>query len=95
MAVTVMIPAPLRKFADGAAETSADGATVGDVVQQLAAQYTELAERVVDENGNIRRFINVFVNDEDIRFLDGAATELRDGDVVSLVPAVAGGARRG
>ena len=91
MAVTVMIPAPLRKDTGGADEVSADGATLADVIQHLGAAHDGLTDRIVDEKGEVRRFINVFVNDEDVRFLDGAATALRDGDVISLIPAVAGG----
>lgn len=91
MAVTVMIPTPLRKYTGGAEEVRADGATLGDVLGALNAQYDGLTERIIDDQGDIRRFINVFVNDEDIRFIEGTATPLNDGDVVSLIPAVAGG----
>lgn len=91
MAVTVMIPTPLRKYTGGADEVNADGETLKDVIAVLGAQFDGLTERIVDDKGEIRRFINVFVNDEDVRFMDGAATSLRDGDVVSLIPAVAGG----
>lgn len=91
MAVTILIPAPLRKYTDGAEEVSAEGATLGDVLSTLGAQHDGLADRILDDAGQVRRFINIFVNDEDARFLDGIATPLRDGDVVSLIPAVAGG----
>ena len=91
MAITVMIPAPLRKYTGGADEVTADGATLADVIQHLGSAHDGLTDRIVDETGEVRRFINVFVNEEDVRFLDGSATALRDGDVVSLIPAVAGG----
>lgn len=90
MAVKVQIPAPLRQHTDGAAVVEVSGGTVKAALDALAAKYPALAERVL-ENGQVRRFVNVFVNDEDIRYLDGPETALSDGDSVSIIPAVAGG----
>ena len=91
MSVTVRIPTPLRKLTGGADEVSVDGATVGDVIENLEAAHAGLKERLCDDAGEIRRFVNVYVNDEDVRFLEGRATALKDGDEVSIVPAIAGG----
>ena len=91
MALTVRIPTPLRSVTKGNAEVQAKGGTVADVVQDLERQFPGMRERLVDETGEIRRFINIYVNEEDIRFLDGAKTALKDGDQVSIVPAIAGG----
>jgi molybdopterin synthase sulfur carrier subunit len=91
MAVTVRIPTQLRELSGGAAEVTADGATVADVLKDLEATHPGFAERLFDERGDLRRFVNVFVADEDIRFLDGIETATADGSTVSIVPAVAGG----
>jgi molybdopterin synthase sulfur carrier subunit len=91
MAVTVRIPTQLRELSGGAAEVSAEGATVADVLQDLEAKHTGFSERLFDEQGELRRFVNVFVADEDIRFLDGVNTDVAPGATVSIVPAVAGG----
>jgi molybdopterin converting factor small subunit len=91
MSVTVRIPTQLRELCGGAAEVAADGATVRDVLTQLEAAHPGFAERLFDDRGELRRFVNVFVADEDIRFLDGVATPVGPGQVVSIVPAVAGG----
>jgi molybdopterin synthase sulfur carrier subunit len=91
MAVTVRIPTQLRELSGGAAEVSADGANVADVLKDLEAKHAGFAERLFDEQGELRRFVNVFVADEDIRFLDGVNTDVADGTTVSIVPAVAGG----
>jgi molybdopterin synthase sulfur carrier subunit len=92
MAVRVRIPAQLRSLTNGEGELGVDGAsTVGEVLAALASSHPELAERILDADGEPRRFVNVFVRDEDIRFLDGLATAVADGDVISVVPAVAGG----
>ena len=91
MAVTVRIPTQLRELPGGAAEVSADGATVADVLKDLEAKHAGFSERLFDEQGELRRFVNVFVADEDIRFLDGVNTDVADGSTVSIVPAVAGG----
>ncbi len=91
MAVTVRIPTQLRELSGGAAEVSAEGATVADVLPDLEAKHTGFSERLFDEQGELRRFVNVFVADEDIRFLDGVNTDVAPGATVSIVPAVAGG----
>ncbi|GAV21289.1 sulfur carrier protein CysO [Mariprofundus micogutta] len=91
MSVTVRIPTPLRKLTAGADEVSIEGATVGDVIENLEAAHPGLKERLCDDAGEIRRFVNVYVNDEDVRFMGGRGTELKDGDEVSIVPAIAGG----
>jgi molybdopterin synthase sulfur carrier subunit len=91
MAVTVRIPTPLRKLTGGADEVSIEGATVGAMIDNLEAAHAGMKERLCDEKGEIRRFVNVYLNDEDVRFLNGRDTELKDGDEVSIVPAIAGG----
>ncbi|MBI4635122.1 MAG: MoaD/ThiS family protein [Candidatus Rokubacteria bacterium] len=91
MAVLVRIPTPLRALTKGSAEVHATGATVGDLVEDLESQFPGLRERLIDDGGELRRFINVYVNQEDIRFLQGKKTSLKDGDEVSIVPAIAGG----
>jgi molybdopterin converting factor small subunit len=91
MPVTVRIPTQLRNLSGGASEVAVEGATVADALAALDAAHPGFGERLHDENGNLRRFVNVFVAEEDIRFLDGVKTPLPDGAVVSIVPAVAGG----
>ena len=91
MPVTVRIPTPLRSITKGNAEVRAEGDSVDNLVEDLARQFPGLRERLVDEAGELRRFINIYVNEEDIRFLDGKKTVLKDGDQVSIVPAIAGG----
>jgi len=91
MSVSVRIPTPLRKLTGGADEVSIEGANVGDIIENLEAAHPGLKERLCDDAGEIRRFVNVYVNDEDVRFLKGRATALKDGDEVSIVPAIAGG----
>ena len=91
MPVLVRIPTPLRTITKGSAEVQARGDTVADLVENLESQFPGLRERLVDDGGEIRRFINIYVNEEDIRFLQGKTTTLKDGDQVSIVPAIAGG----
>lgn len=91
MAVTVRIPTQLRTLAGGAAEIAVTGDTVGEALQALDAAHPGFGERLFDEGGSLRRFVNVFVAEEDIRFLDGVDTTVPDGTVLSIVPAVAGG----
>ncbi len=91
MPVTVRIPTQLRSLAAGAAEVSVDGRTVGEALHNLEAAHPGFGERLFDTGGTLRRFVNVFVAEEDIRFLDGVATPIAEGTVVSIVPAVAGG----
>ena len=91
MPVTVRVPTQLRSLTGGASEVAVDGATVGAVLKALDAAHPGFEERLFDDGGGLRRFVNVFVADEDIRFLDGVATPVQEGTVVSIVPAVAGG----
>lgn len=91
MPVFVRIPTPLRGLTGGNAEVQAQPGTVNDLVDDLARQFPGLKERLIDDHGVIRRFVNLYVNEEDIRFLQGAETALKDGDQVSIVPAIAGG----
>ena len=91
MGVPVRIPTPLRSVTKGAAEVQADGDTVSAVIEDLERQFPGLRDRLIDEGGELRRFINIYVNEEDIRFLEGAKTTLKPGDSVSIVPAIAGG----
>lgn len=91
MAVTVRVPTPLRSLTNGAEEVSIEGNTIQEVVDNLEANHNGIKERLCDENGKIRRFLNVYVNDEDIRFLQNQGTAVKDGDTVSIVPAIAGG----
>jgi molybdopterin synthase sulfur carrier subunit len=91
MAVKVRIPTQLRELTGGAAEVDVDGTTVAEVLKQLEAAHAGFAERLYDDQGELRRFVNVFVADEDIRFLQGLDTPVTEGQVVSIVPAVAGG----
>lgn len=88
---TVRIPSPLRSFTGGVAEVAVDGATLGEALASLEAAHPGIDERLRDESGELRRFVNVFVRDEDVRFLDGLATPVADDDTVSIIPAVAGG----
>lgn len=91
MPVLVRIPTPLRAITKGSAEVRAEGATVAQVVDDLERQFPGLRERLVDEHGELRRFVNIYVNEEDVRFAQGKTTVLKDGDTVSIVPAIAGG----
>jgi molybdopterin synthase sulfur carrier subunit len=91
MPVTVRIPTQLRSLSGGASEVAVEGDTVAEALAALDAAHPGFGERLHDDSGSLRRFVNVFVADEDIRFLDGVATALKDGSVVSIVPAVAGG----
>lgn len=90
MAVSVKIPTQLRSATSGEAETQVDGATVGEVLDALYDRYGDLRDRIA-EDGGLRRFVNVYVSGEDIRFLDGLDTPVEDGDEVTILPAVAGG----
>jgi molybdopterin synthase sulfur carrier subunit len=90
MAVTVKIPAQLRGVTDGEGEIEVDGTTVGEALDAVFHQHDDLRERIT-EDGGLRRFVNVYVSGEDIRFQDGLDTQLEDGDEVTILPAVAGG----
>ena len=91
MAVEVRLPTLLRVHADGAASVYADGATVGEVFRSVTAVHPGLADQLVDSTGALHKFVNVYVNDDDIRYLEQLDTKLAVGDVVSILPAVAGG----
>ena len=91
MPVNVRIPTPLRSLTKGNAEVQARADTVAGLVEDLERQFPGLRARLVDEGGELRRFINIYVNEEDIRFLQGKKTALKEGDAVSIVPAIAGG----
>lgn len=91
MNVTVRIPTPLRALTGGQGEVTVGGATLQECIAGLEAQYPGLQERLCDDGGDLRRFVNVYVNGEDVRFLQGLKTPLQAGDEVSIVPAVAGG----
>jgi molybdopterin synthase sulfur carrier subunit len=91
MSVHVRVPTPLRRFTGGAEEVAATGTTVAALVNDLEHNYPGIKERVCDEEGKVRRFVNLFVNGDDIRFLDNLDTAVKDGDEVSIVPAIAGG----
>lgn len=88
---SVRIPTPLRKLTNELEVVQASGANISEVIASLDAAFPGLKDRICDEAGNVRRFVNVFVNDEDIRFLDEKATPVKDSDEISIVPAIAGG----
>ncbi len=91
MAIQVLIPTPLQKFTNDEASVSLEATSIDGLLQALEGRYPGIQARLCDENGKLRRFLNLYVNSEDIRFLDNQATILSDGDEVSIVPAVAGG----
>ncbi|MEO1131522.1 MAG: MoaD/ThiS family protein [Cyanobacteria bacterium J06639_1] len=91
MAVKVLIPTPLQKLTNNQAEVSCDGSTIQDLLDSLESSCPGIKARLCDESGELRRFVNFYVNNEDIRFLDGSKTALKDGDEVSIIPAIAGG----
>jgi molybdopterin converting factor small subunit len=91
MAVEIKLPTVLRAQADGQSSVSVDGSTVGEVFQRLIERYPGLRGNLIDESGGLHKFVNVYKDDDDIRYLDGLDTKLGDGDVLSILPAVAGG----
>jgi molybdopterin synthase sulfur carrier subunit len=91
MAVTIKLPTILRKFAGNEARVSAEGATLAEVLKDLESRYPGITKNVIAEDGGLHRFINVYVNDEDVRYLGALETPAADGDTVSILPAVAGG----
>ena len=93
MPVTILIPTPLQKLTNGNAEVSATGANVAELVCSLEAQFPGIKDRLCEADGRLRRFVNVYVNNEDIRFSDGEQTAVKDGDEISIIPAIAGGSR--
>ena len=91
MAKKVRIPTPLRKLTNNEELVEVNAATIGDVIVELQTRYPGIKDRLIDETGSIRRFVNVYVNEEDIRFLENQKTTLKDGDEISIIPAIAGG----
>ncbi len=91
MAKKVRIPTPLRKLTNNEELVEVEAANIGDAIVELQSRYPGIKERLVDDNGEVRRFVNVYVNEEDIRFLDNQKTPLKDGDEISIIPAIAGG----
>ena len=91
MAIKVRIPTPLMKLTDNQSEVSAEGETISDIINNLENQFNGIKDRICEENGAPRRFINIYINEEDIRFLEGEKTTVKDGDESSIIPAIAGG----
>ena len=91
MSVMVRIPTPLRRITSGQDKVSVDGEDLSAVIASLEAQFPGIRERICDETGELRNFVNVYVNGEDVRFEDGLSTATKSGDEISIVPAVAGG----
>jgi molybdopterin converting factor small subunit len=93
MSVTVEIPTAFRRFTDGVPKVDCSAATVADVLTQLTARYPELSRHLRDDSGQIRQFLNIYLNEEDIRFLGGESCAVKEGDRVLLVPSIAGGSQ--
>ncbi len=91
MTNTIRIPTPMRKLTHEQELVQAAGANIGELIEDLEKSYPGIKERLCDQNGNVRRFVNIFLNDEDIRFLDDQQTAVKEGDEISIVPAIAGG----
>jgi molybdopterin synthase sulfur carrier subunit len=91
MGIRVRVPTPLRKYTSGAETVAASGATIGALVDDLDRHHPGIKERICDEEGKVRRFVNIYVNGDDIRFLSNLDSPVKDGDEVSIVPAIAGG----
>jgi len=91
MAKNVRIPTPLRKLTNNEEVVEVEAATIGEAIEELQTKFPGFKERLLDESGSVRRFVNVYVNEEDIRFLQNQETALQDGDEVSIIPAIAGG----
>ena len=91
MSVLVRIPTPLRRVTSGQDKVTVKGATLNEIVASLNAQFPGIKERICDDTGELRNFVNVYVNGEDVRFLEGLSTATKSGDEISIVPAVAGG----
>ncbi len=91
MPVTIRIPTPLRKLTNNEELVQVASGTIGGAITELQSRYPGIKERLIDETGGVRRFVNVYVNEEDIRFLKNQDTPLKDGDEVSIIPAIAGG----
>jgi len=93
MTVIVRVPAPLQKLTQNQTEVKANGATVKELIDNLAKSFPGIKERICDDTGKVRKFINIYVNEEDVRFLQLEETRLKDGDEVSIIPAIAGGSQ--
>ena len=93
MSVTVKIPTPLRKLTNGETSVDTDGATIGEIVAALESAYPGMKERLIDDSGDLRHFVNIYLNGEDVRYLDGLNSAVSDNAELSIVPAVAGGIR--
>ena len=91
MTIKVRIPTPLMKLTDNQSEVSAEGKTISDIINNLENQFNGIKDRICEENGAPRRFINIYINEEDIRFLEGEMTAVKEGDEISIIPAIAGG----
>ena len=91
MTIKVRIPTPLMKLTDNQSEVSAEGETISDIINNLESQFDGIRDRICEESGSPRRFINIYINEEDIRFLEGEKTAVKDGDEISIIPAIAGG----
>lgn len=91
MAVKVRIPTPLRKLTNNEEVVEVEAGTIASAIKELQSRYPGIQERLVDESGTVRRFVNVYVNEEDIRFLQNQETPIQDGDEISVIPAIAGG----
>ena len=91
MPITVRIPTPLQKITQNKAEVKSEGSNIKELIDNLEQDFPGLKDRICDEKGNVRRFINIYVNEEDVRFLQQDQTSLKDGDEVSIIPAIAGG----
>lgn len=91
MAITVRVPTPLQKVTGGKSEVETTGSNIKEAIENLEKTYPGVKERLYSEEGELRRFINIYVNEEDIRFLDSENTAIKDGDVISIIPAIAGG----
>ena len=91
MSITVRVPTPLRRITNGQDKVMVEGSTLDEVISSLDAQFPGIRERICDDQGDIRNFVNIYVNGEDVRFLDGLGTTTSAGDELSIVPAVAGG----
>jgi len=91
MAVRVRVPTPLRRFTGGEGEVAADGASIRQVIEDLEKRHAGIRERLLDDKGEIRRFVNIYLNGDDVRFLESLNSKVKDGDDISIVPAIAGG----
>jgi molybdopterin synthase sulfur carrier subunit len=91
MSAKIRIPTPLRKLTNDEELVEVNAATIGDAINELQTRYPGIKERLLDDSGAVRRFVNVYVNEEDIRFLQNQQTQLKDGDEISIIPAIAGG----